>query len=165
MKPSFENSLSILVQAYFNGTLEHANCSACAVGNLIAHAKGLKPVPSSEIKPKHNWRFSDGSFPEWQRVFCSDIPGVQSRRADNYYGAAKEQIDSTGYSWKELARIEEAFELASDRGGMDHQSDAYKDKQRFDGLMKVVDVLADIHQVDLSIREEAKAMFVKTPAI
>lgn len=32
---NFNNSMDILVKAYFNGHLRHNTCSACAVGNLV----------------------------------------------------------------------------------------------------------------------------------
>ena len=41
MKATFSNSVDILVKAYFNDTLRHGNCLACAVGNLM-QASGVK---------------------------------------------------------------------------------------------------------------------------
>ena len=61
------------------------------------------------------------------------------------------QAEATGYTIYQLNAIERAFEgvdeLATDR--------------MFLGLMAVVDVLAEIHGIDLKQREEAKLLFVK----
>jgi hypothetical protein len=40
MKATFENSVDVLVKAYLNDTLEHGQCHACAVGNLICAETG-----------------------------------------------------------------------------------------------------------------------------
>lgn len=156
----FNHTLSVLVKAYFDGTLEHCNCSACAVGNIVADAKRVKPVLSKNIPENGDFIFSDGTKPYWQNVFCT-VAFTQKRWPFSYKDKAKEQIDSTGYTWEELARIEAAFERASDRFNMAQQTDEYKDSLMFKGLMNVVEVLAEIHNIDLQQKEEAKALFVK----
>lgn len=60
---------------------------------------------------------------------------------------AEEQIEYSGYTWQQLGEIEKAFEA--------------EDPDMFNGLMAVVDVLAEIHNVDLTETESAKALFVK----
>lgn len=159
-RPTFEQTLDVLVKAYLNDTLEHANCSACAVGNLVAHAIGTAPVLSKHIKNGGRWMFLNGDLTEWQYVFCS-VGFTQQCNQYAYYGEAQRQIDATGYTWPELARIERAFEERSDRFNMDTQTPEYIDQKMFDGLMAVVDVLADIHGISLEKKEEAKLMFVK----
>lgn len=153
------------MQAYLNETLEHQFCSACAVGNIVAESLETKPMRRRTVfliddikKMKYligNFEYSmfeNHRHSLWQRVFITKN-GVQERSPYNYSGETKAQIDSTGYTWQELARIEEAFELAP-KG-----DDAYS--WMFNGLMAVVDVLANIHSIDLSVREEAKLLFVK----
>jgi hypothetical protein len=142
----FHHTVGILVKAYLNDTLVHQDCKACAVGNII-RAHGVKLT-----------EFVDSS--QWLLFIEKNV-----RR--NYIGSAmldeevaNMQIWSTGYSVDELDRIENAFEKTvyhydHDECLIDHE------RWNFDGLMNVVDVLADIHKVDLSIKEEAKAMFVK----
>lgn len=161
MTPTFEKTVDILVKAYLNDTLEHANCAACAIGNLIAHAKGVKPVLAKDTPDRGLWRFSDGTLPEWQHVFCSEGVFGQIKKPHAYIDTAKQQIDSTGYAWQDLARIEAAFEAHGDRLDMRNQSPAYRDELMFNGLMAVVEVLADIHGVSLEQKEEAKLLFVK----
>lgn len=155
----FNYTVNVLVKAYLNNTLRHTDCAACAVGNMIADSISAKPIRARE-ELGYNcdmklW-FRDGKTiePLWMNVFCCSDGLTQEKNPEKYRGYAKKQIDSTGYSWKELARIEKAFELC------DFSVD--EDKWMFNGLMAVVDVLADIHKIDLKLKEEAKLLFVKS---
>lgn len=131
-RPSFDHTVSILVKAYLNDTLQHGNDCACAVGNLICDANGLDP--------KINWN------PKWHKAFRC---GAGLR----YLEEGKKEVRSTGYSVTEIIQIEKAFEGAGD--------DCGDDERMFNGLMAVCDTLADIHGVDLTLKEEAKKLFVK----
>jgi hypothetical protein len=71
---------------------------------------------------------------------------------EEYIDEAKFEIDSTGYSVKDLAKIEFAFETA--------QKGNTEDDWMFNGLMAVIDVLAEIHNIDLITVKEAKELFV-----
>lgn len=146
----FNDTVAILVKAYLNGTLEHQNCAACAVGNIIASKSGYVHRFTGELL-HDNFYTENGCAidPGWRYVFCSTGRGSQTINQKRYSGYAKEQIDSTGYSWGNLAKIELAFENMRD------------DESGFKGLMAVVDVLASIHGIDLSTADQAKALFVK----
>jgi hypothetical protein len=136
-EPLYRRTVDILVNAYFNDTLKHGDCFACAVGNIVNYGK---PEQTS------NWV---GVF------YTADMK--QWIRPDQYEGYAKYEIDSTGYKWQELAKIEYAFESAP-RGNSE-------DEWMFNGLMNVIDVLDDIHQnKDTEATKEVKKRFVKTPA-
>ena len=143
MKPSFDHTVSILVRAYLNDTLEHGNYCACAVGNLIAHEVGaeivLKNNPLSVSKYK--WIHPKYEGGEW---FC----GTDKRM---------EQIKTTGYDLGEIFKIERAFEAQGPKYNY-----GTEDQLMFNGLMAVVDVLAEIHGIDLEAKESAKLQFVKT---
>ena len=158
MKASFENTVNILVKAYLNDTLEHLKCSACAVGNLVAAADNTTPrrYPDNKLDGMglkfDCWNWANNRQVAWYDVFMT-TGGTQRITPELYSDEAKRQIDVTGYAWEELARIEYAFETAPK--GKDN------DEWMFNGLMAVVDVLADIHQVDLSVKESAKLLFVK----
>lgn len=152
MKATFQNTVDILVKAYLNNTLEHGDCGACAVGNLVSAAIG----PFEAMPPYlENGKVAEEGI-GWPNVFCTIENGYQIIRSNKYEGLAKEQIDSTGYSRQDLARIEEAFE---------YHNHTYtrldEDQAMFEGLMAVVDVLADIHGINLEAKESAKALFVK----
>lgn len=151
MKATFENTVDILVKAYLNDTLKHGNCAACAVGNIVAK--------SLEYKVQgHSWLKNNKSIiPEWDLVFCTAF-FKQDVDETFYFGTAKKQIDSTGYTWRELSRIEKAFESIRCKS-----EDWNSDEHMLKGLFAVVDELAIIHGINLEQKEEAKLMFTKTP--
>lgn len=143
MRPTFTQTVNVLVQAYLNDSLRHGSCDACAVGNLIDYRRPLT------IKEKKLMRDHTAG---WNKVFCTfNYKKGQEIHEVNYNGLAKKQIESTGYHWRELAQIEFAFER--------HRFD--NGDAMFNGLMAVVDVLAEIHKVDLSVKENAKLLFVR----
>jgi hypothetical protein len=151
----FHYTLNVLVKAYLNDTLEHANCSACAVGNIVADS--LRTNDFHVMSPTvYDWNNVTAGF-GWAAVFCTVAKDKQLVFPIQYGNDAKKQIDSTGYTWRELARIEKAFESCNP----DYANIKDVDAAMFNGLCAVVDVLADIHQIDLSVREEAKKLFVK----
>lgn len=135
MKATFDNSVRVLVKAYLDDTLEQGNCHACAIGNLVADANGFKFV-----------RIAFGLF--WENSEIAHWFPVH----EQMYSKKQEQIDSTGYTLDQVARIEQAFECSTPADDGDWM---------FAGLMAVVDVLADIHNVDISVKEQAKALFVR----
>jgi hypothetical protein len=144
---NFNHTINVLVKAYLNDTLQHGDCAACAVGNIVADSSCLK-------MEKHDGElYWSKGWPTWQVVFSTSFSN-QKIRPHNYINDAKAQIDSTGYTWQELARIEFAFESAA----VGESDDDYM----FNGLMAVVDVLAEIHNINLEEIKEAKALFVKT---
>lgn len=138
LKPElYQRTVDILVKAYFEDTLRHGDCSACAVGNLVNYGK-----------PKETW--------EWASVFYTGGMG-QELFPCNYIGKAKDEIDSTGYTWQELAKIEYAFETAP--------KGISNDEWMFNGLMAVIDVLDQIHEnTDTQVTATTKQRFQKTHA-
>lgn len=155
----FNYTVNVLVQAFLNDELEHKRCTACAVGNIVADALKVKPrrYENCLTTIESNLLFTDGSYAVWPKLFCT--AGRQQR---TYGGTelndfsnqdALDQIAKTGYSVDELAKIEFAFETAPTSPG--------KEVRMFEGLMAVVDVLAEIHEVDLTTKETAKSLFVK----
>lgn len=140
-RPTFSQTVDVLVKAYLNDTLEHGNYCACAVGNLIADAVG------AEIVLKHNHRNYASKY-EWSHPeYSGDEWFLKINGCEN-------QIKASGYSYSEIWVIEKAFESTRFMEGND-------DEIMFMGLMAVVDVLASIHNVDLSTKEQAKLLFVK----
>ena len=144
-KELYKKTVDILYYAYFNNTLRHSNCFACAVGNIIAANRGFTFTPSKPI----GIRWADRhEASEWHYVFCTTM-GRQIIQTNNYKGKAKEQIDSTGYSLAELAKIEFAFETA--------EPGKNAEDRMFNGLVAVLDILKEIHQV--SDNNEVMARF------
>jgi hypothetical protein len=134
----FNHTVNVLVQAYFNETLRHCDCSACAVGNIIV-ANG------------HALPYNTITATQWLKYILSNVRGIRDTPDDETEAIA--QISVTGYSPSELSRIEAAFENCPVA--------ITADQHMFNGLMAVVDVLADIHGINLEAKEEAKKLFVK----
>lgn len=146
MKATFENSVNVLVKAYLNGTLLHCDCQACAVGNLVADSRG------------YNILDTEHGYATWKN---SKNKYVLSIWQDAVWGLGDHNSDTkrTGYSVRQLSEIENAFEHCERPTGRPvYDND---DEWMFNGLMAVVDVLADIHGIDLTTKEEAKKLFVK----
>lgn len=141
----FEHSVNVLVKAYLNDTLKHGDTCGCAVGNLVSEALVLKRTRMY-----------------WPYVFMTCRSGEQLIDLDVYEKdiIAKNEIDRTGYSPLELALIENAFEKSAVYDEFKDQV-GDKEEQMFNGLMAVVDVLAEIHKIDLTQKEQARALFVK----
>ena len=148
-KELFNRTVAVLVKAYKNNTLFHAVFCACAVGNLVAAGCGI-----DNVFDNYEWRKKalDEDARSWASVFVTS-GREQHIYPENYKGAAKFQIDATGYSLQELAKIEYAFETAPK--GDNH------DDWTLNGLLAVYDVLCEIHEVDKSEVQDAKLLFVK----
>jgi hypothetical protein len=138
----FNETVGILVKAFLNDELEHSECSACAVGNII-RANGIVLN-------------RDRHATNWLLLIDRDIRNVPHNYLDEKEAIL--QISSTGYSAYELHLIELAFESTV----VNYSEDgADIEKWNFDGLMNVVECLAQIHNIDLSTKEKAKSLFVK----
>ena len=133
----YKRTVDILFQAYFKDELEHQNCYACAVGNLVAANMGYTMMTTKGDMIRFVWK---DRIPFWDAVFVSCGDNEQSRYPDNYKEEAKVEIDSTGYRWRELAMIEESFEKA--------YTYEDNDEEMFNGLCNVLETLKQIHQVE-----------------
>lgn len=153
----FDHTVQVLVQAYLNDTLEKDNCQACAVGNLIAHAAGAVYVRKTSNYNGDLLLEAQPRIVDWLGAICTseDCDQQLDKRVYLAQPGIKAAFDSTGYSFEELAQIEYAFE--SHDGDNPLASDA---ERQYAGLMGVVDVLAEIHGLDLTAATQAKALFI-----
>lgn len=134
----YNKTVDILYQSYFDDTLVHGNCQACAIGNMVAANTGKRVKRFGSGYIGVGW---DHGASEWNLVFMTDHETLHQVRDPAFYdGEAKEQIDATGYHWEDLATIEYAFETA-DKG----QSE---EDYMFNGLVAVLEVLKQIHEID-----------------
>lgn len=152
----YNKTVDILVQAYFNDTLRHGNCYACAVGNLIAANKGIKMVANNDgdIKwdgYKNYMDNTDDLFPLWFSAIKNCIKDEKDFLVNE---AMVNELIYTGYSVDEIYKIEEAFEDV-------WEDDDCKDYM-FKGLMQVIDILDQIHEnTDTQVTTETKNKFQK----
>lgn len=154
----FDHTVQVLVQAYLNETLEKDNCQACAVGVLIAHAAGAVYVRKPNDYNGDLHLEAQPRIVDWLGAICTSEDCDQDLDKQVYLNQPniKAAFDSTGYSFEQLARIEYTF--VSNDGDDPMASDA---ERQYVGLMAVVDVLADIHGLDLTAATQAKARFVR----
>ena len=131
-KELYDRTVSILVDAYFNDMLLHRDPCGCAVGNLVANGIGctVEKIILDDKQEEINWI---NAYPAWTNVFCTYGGGKQEFYPSDYKGVAAIQIDSTGYKWPDLAKIEKAFETAP-RGNSNED-------WNFNGLMAVTERL------------------------
>lgn len=170
-RPSFDHTVGVLVKAYLNDTLDHGNCYACAVGNLVADGLGCQVVAVYNNFRNVSWDngypypgLDDKDIKGWGAAFATefredededrDRPIQEIHRSALSHPMVVEQIKGTGYTWEELAMIEFAFESARKRTD--------RDEDIFNGLMSVVSTLAFIHEIDLETADQAKKLFLKT---
>ncbi len=151
----FDRAINALVKGYFNNTLAKGTCAACAVGNIVAAGIGTSPCLSAWSPTWQN-----GNQTEWDWVFVTE--GKEQRvTPEKYEGAAKVEIDSTGYSWQDLARVEYAFETSTSIDFRKYHLFGPEkiDADQYRGLMAVVDVLCEIEGI--GDPSEYKAMFAQ----
>lgn len=113
------------------------------------------------MRASATWGLTELS-PEWIALFAT-VDGEQTRAftyddvedcwaSEADFEEGVRQIEATGYTAGQLADVELAFETAAE---------GFTEEAEFAGLMAVVDVLADIHGIDLATAEASKLLFIK----
>jgi hypothetical protein len=148
----FRKTVDILFTAYLNGHLLRGNCCACAVGNLVAGNRGWGVNETLLLWYKDTAEGFERHYPRWNSVF-STCNGKQRVKMAVYRGnkEIREEIFTTGYSLQELMRIEYAFETAKPHP--ETGNDVV-----FSGLIAVLDVLFQLHQIEPGKRPRYKNM-------
>ncbi len=124
----FNNAISKLVKAFFDGSIRKGHCCSCAMGVICNENK------------------------KWNRVFYTDstLNHRQYQYPAEYKDESKKVIDETGYSWQELAKVEYSFEVNAKIDSYDYflhgKGKVMKDIQT--GLMAVVEKLCEIENID-----------------
>lgn len=128
----YQKTVDILVKAYFDDTLIHGDCYACAVGNIIAGNCGFT-YGENEYSVMHcdALKKKGLSWNEWL-----NYPNFFIRDSQNMSAEERDMVARTGYSFQELCSIESAFEDEVDTKG----------DEMFNGLMAVVEALDKIHE-------------------
>lgn len=157
----YHKTVDILVQAYFNDTLQHGNCFACAVGNIVAANCGIK----FQLMARENKRFYDMIVKPltWEGYGIDIKKTITYFAHDNgeYPQELSYQIIKSGYSFKELNQIEQAFESAVSLS-YEPKFGQTDDEAMFNGLMNVIDALDEIHEnKDEATTQSSKKKFTK----
>lgn len=156
----YNKTVDILVQAYFNDTLEHCNCYACAVGNIVAATNNISfinivdtPTPEfgRTIYPGAGllyWDKDNGFRDNLTACLPSEFPETKINEISGRH------LKNTGYSLGQLRKIEIAFEGAP--------TGKCAEDYMFNGLMAVIEALDEIHEnTDSDITKSSKGKFVK----
>lgn len=126
----YKQTEEVLYTAYFDDTLKHGDCTACAVGNICVAASNRTGVDN------HAWNvlFMTDSDRMVQTEFKVDAYADEKGVVNAY-----RLVNATGYDKRELMAIEWAFESAA-KG---ESAEGYM----FNGLVAVLEVLKDIHGI------------------
>lgn len=143
MTQRFEKAYNALYNAFMNDTLAKGSCKACAVGNIVADAMGGKVVIDNEFRI-----YCDVDNIFWNDVFCT-ADGKQKFSSQSYKYTKKRIKTLTGYSWREMAKIEYAFEINSKIHWVDYNQHTPEQimEDQFKGLMAVMDVMIELDNV------------------
>ncbi|MGA9651938.1 hypothetical protein [Pedobacter sp.] len=148
MTKRFKNAIDALVYAFFNDTLAKSECSACAVGNIVAHAFGKKLNPERLDFSVRN----DNGTPNdaWGQAFATDWGYQDIVKSKLKDARVLECINSTGYSVLEMAKVEKAFESNTKirYSAYDNHSKDEIMQDQYKGLMAVVSVLCEIEGIE-----------------
>jgi hypothetical protein len=157
MTERFNRAFNALTTAYFDGKLEKGVCSACAIGNICGGVMWsyLFETSSQEQIVYYN---------ETKGTLLRPFAGPADKQAD-IIEAALLEIGDTGYSWKELAQIEKAFEQNTTIDFLDARCSNEQEllEDQYKGLAAVVDILCELDGIETV--QEHKAAFRKHPKL
>lgn len=159
MTDRVKNAIDVLLDAINNRTLAKGDCTACAVGNLVANGMGYsKEQYNLNVLEKLDYNYG---YKNWSCLFCTDfnVQTIVSKRNRNYilkkYPEIKEQINSTGFTLDELAQIEKAFETNTKIHFRDYEkcTDSEILKDQIKGLEAVVEVMLSFDNSKADVKE------------
>lgn len=150
MTQRFEKAYNALYNAFMNDTLAKGTCIACAVGNIVADAMGAK-VYSQQDDSSIKFRCSNDNY-WWNNLFFTTQCGQRITKISQNSEVKKLRkkiLNLTGYTWRELAKVEKAFEenteIPFDK--YNHHTSKKVMEDQFKGLMAVMDVLIELDEV------------------
>ena len=145
MTQRFEKAYNALYNAFMNDTLASGECTACAVGNIVADAMGCKV---------EKWIggilicYVDNSW--WSNIFITVDNKQKVYELNDDVKYYRQQIfNLTGYEWHELAQVEYAFEKNTKMKHAQYDKHTKQEimEDQFNGLMAVMDVLIKLDEV------------------
>jgi hypothetical protein len=165
MTQRFEKAYNALYNAFMNNTLAKGSYRACAVGNIVADAMG-----GNVYKEKSGFEYGCNVINSWwSEMFITTHCGqsiTTTRQNLDVTDYRKRIKNLTGYTWKELAKVERVFEQNTKINHQRYCEYSEKDimEDQFNGLMAVMDVLIKFDNVEEGnkCKETFKNKFVKT---
>lgn len=141
MTERFKRAYDALVKSYFNNTLAKGSCAACAVGNILADAVGMRTLQPEEVEKRFPYSNSvaewyDYKIPEWPlRLYTHKV--------------SQKIRELTGYTGREISKIEEAFEENTHIHWMDYPTKSPSEilTDQFNGLKAVVELMMEFDNI------------------
>lgn len=148
----YKRTVDILYDAYFNNTLEHGNCYACAIGNIIAANNDISFLQRNG-SPVYGV-FTGRGVKYWDKYNSFHInPTKLICEHKKLPYITQILVDKTGYSNDELCTIERVFEGAGKNTVGFFPS---KEEIMYNGLVAVLEILKTIHKIDDTSKETEK---------
>jgi hypothetical protein len=153
MTQRIQKAIDVFLDSLNNGTLVAGNCSACAVGNLVADAFGIEYYVSGTSVTYSNYcsiHINGESPTVWSNFFCNG----KERENDNLEQIKAMDIicKQTGFTLKELAAIEKTFESTCGAINNPHE-EVSPTKVHIKGLAAVVELMMTFDDVQESVEE------------
>lgn len=150
MTQRFEKAYNALYNAFMNNTLAKGTCTACAVGNIVADAMGAK-VYKTEWESSITFHCNYSNH-WWEKMFVTGSNGQIIRKIsenNDVKKLRKKILNLTGYTWRELAKVEKVFEESTKILHTDYLESTPQQimEDQFNGLMAVMDVLIELDEV------------------
>lgn len=138
----FDRAVSALVKGYLNHTLIAGSSTGCACANIVAETLQIKLTYNS----KHARCDAESSVTEWYSTVFQYRNGLMPRLSAS---PGMDQINRTGYTVTEFARIEQAFEenTTIPCATYANHSIGAVDADQYAGLLAVVKVLHDLEGI------------------
>ena len=150
MTQRFEKAYNALYNAFMNDTLAKGTCTACAVGNIVADAMGAK-VYKTEWESSITFHCNYSNH-WWNKMFVTGSDGqsiTKISQNSKVKKLRKKILNLTGYTWRELAKVEKAFEESTKILHTYYLECTPEEvmEDQFKGLMAVMDVLIELDEV------------------
>lgn len=152
MTERIQKAIDVFLDSLNNGTLVAGNCSACAVGNLIADAFGMEYyLHGSVVCYDRIVPINEKSPTVWTKFFINGK--MEDCGTDPSEKKAMDIIcKQTGFTLQELAAIERTFESSCSLKGRDHNPIELRESQ-IKGLAAVVELMMTFDNVQEDVKE------------
>lgn len=138
MTERIQEAIDVFLDAINNGTLAKGDCSACAVGNLLAH--GIKKAGVNINSTL------------WKYAFCTYDNGKQVINKENY---DMKIFKYSKFTPAELAKIEYAFEINTSIPEWNYvlETPAEIKQDQIRGLHAVIEVMKGMDDVTFNTKD------------
>jgi hypothetical protein len=159
-------AIDIFLDAINGGTLAKGTCTACAVGNLVAHGLGGKVriirKPDFTYAYCEDERKNHVENREWSTAFRTSWES-QTVDSDFFYNPEViKNIEATDFTLEELMQIEYAFEINTKYSIISYHKCAPQEirADQINGLAAVVKVMLSFEDKELATDALVQELFI-----